>query len=160
MTDPSIAVSRRAFVALVGSSTLVLMQGPRVAAAGSAVTVWKDRGCGCCTAWIEHLRRHGHAVTAIDATDLHAIKTRLGVPAELASCHTAEVAGYVIEGHVPAQAIARLLAERPDARGLAVPGMPVGSPGMEGGTPEAYDVILFGTRPPVRFGRFLGDQPI
>jgi hypothetical protein len=160
MTEPSTAVSRRAFVALVASGTLVLTQRPHAAGARSAVTVWKDPGCSCCTAWIEHLRRHGHEVTAIDATDLHVIKTRLGVPAELASCHTAEVAGYVIEGHVPAQAIARLLAERPDARGLAVPGMPVGSPGMEGGTPEAYDVILFGARPPIRFGRFLGAQPI
>jgi hypothetical protein len=75
-------------------------------------------------------------------------------------CHAAEIAGYVIEGHVPAQAIRRLIAERPDALGLAVPGMPVGSPGMEGGTPEIYDVILFGKRPPMSFGRFIGDRPV
>jgi len=81
------------------------------------------------------------------------------VPAELASCHTAEIAGYVIEGHVPAYAINRLLAEKPQARGLAVPGMPIGSPGMEGGTPEAYEVILFGKDHPVSYGRFIGDQP-
>jgi len=81
------------------------------------------------------------------------------VPAEFASCHTAEIAGYVIEGHVPAYAINRLLAEKPQARGLAVPGMPIGSPGMEGGTPEAYEVILFGKDHPVSYGRFIGDQP-
>ena len=75
---------------------------------------------------------------------MQAVKTRLGVPEKLASCHTAEIAGYVIEGHVPAHAINRLLAEKPTARGLAVPGMPIGSPGMEGGRPEVYEVILFG----------------
>ena len=91
---------------------------------------------------------------------MQAVKTRLSVPAELAACHTAEIARYVIEGHVPAQAITRLLAEKPDALGLAVPGMPIGSPGMEGGTPEVYDVILFGKRSPVSFGRFMGDQPV
>jgi hypothetical protein len=77
------------------------------------------------------------------------------VPAELASCHSAEIAGYIIEGHVPAQAINRLIAEKPDALGLVVPGMPIGSPGMEGGTPKVYDVILFGKRSPVSFGRFM-----
>ena len=82
------------------------------------------------------------------------------MPEELASCHTAEIAGYVIEGHVPAQAIRRLLTEKLAARGLAVPGMPIGSPGMEGGTPEVYEVILFGKDHPVSFGRFIGDRPV
>jgi hypothetical protein len=90
---------------------------------------------------------------------MQAVKQRLDVPAELGSCHTAEIAGYVIEGHVPAYAINRLLTEKPQARGLAVPGMPVGSPGMEGGTPEPYKVILFGKDHPVSYGRFIGDRP-
>ena len=92
---------------------------------------------------------------------MDSLKQRLGVPAELASCHTAEVGGYVVEGHVPAAAIRRLLAERPDATGLAVPGMPAGSPGMDfpGVDPEPYEVFLFG--PTIQpFGRFLGAQEI
>ena len=88
------------------------------------------------------------------------IKARRGVPPELASCHTAEIQGYTIEGHVPARAIARLLAEKPEAHGLAVPGMPIGSPGMEGGSPEPYDVILFGKGPPARFERYVAERPI
>lgn len=129
------------------------------AAPKPAIHVSKDPNCGCCTGWVQHLRNNGFTATVVDTKDMPAVKTRLGVPEELASCHTAEIAGYVIEGHVPAQAINRLLAERPDARGLAVPGMPIGSPGMEGGRPEVYEVILFGKDNPVSFGRFLGDKP-
>lgn len=125
-----------------------------------AIKVWKDPNCGCCTGWVEHLNRNGFTTTVIEAADMKTIKMQRRVPADLTSCHTAEVAGYTIEGHVPARAIMRLLAERHDALGLAVPGMPIGSPGMEGGKPEAYDVILFSARPPVSFGRFLGDQPV
>ena len=105
------------------------------------ITVHRDPNCDCCTGWIEHLERSGFPVTRIETNELDKIKARLGVPEELAACHTAEGSGYVIEGHVPAAAIDRLLAERPKARGLAVPGMPLGSPGMSG-PPEAYDVIL------------------
>jgi hypothetical protein len=94
---------------------------------------------------------------------MSSIKQRLGVPAPLTACHTAQLVAqprnYVIEGHVPAHAIKRLLAERPEALGLAVPGMPIGSPGMEGGTPEAYDVVLFGANGHSRFGRYRGDRP-
>jgi len=121
--------------------------------------VWKDPGCGCCSGWVEHLRRSGFAVEAIDTADLAAVKTALGVPAELASCHTAKIETYVIEGHVPAAAIRRLLAERPAGLGLAVPGMPIGSPGMEGGTPQPYDVVLFGAPSPTVYGRFIGAEP-
>ena len=86
------------------------------------------------------------------------MKTRLGVPDDLAACHTAEVSGYVIEGHVPAIALKRLLAEKPDATGLAVPGMPIGSPGMEGGTAEKYEVVLFGPSGRRSYMRFLGGR--
>jgi hypothetical protein len=104
-------------------------------AAGPTVIVSKDPNCGCCVGWAEHLSASGFPV-----------KARLGVPHDLAACHTAEVGGYVIEGHVPASAIRRLLSEKPQAKGLAVPGMPTGSPGMEvpGSPPEEYAVILFG----------------
>ncbi|SMP51638.1 DUF411 domain-containing protein [Noviherbaspirillum suwonense] len=100
-------------------------------AAGEAITVYKDPDCGCCSAWIEHLREAGYKVRAVDSADMAAVKKRLGVPAELASCHTGVVdaSGQVVEGHVPAAALARLLAT-PSVKGVAVPGMPVNSPGM------------------------------
>jgi len=100
-------------------------------AAGEAITVYKDPNCGCCTAWIAHLREAGYKVRAIDSDDMAAVKKRLGVPAELESCHTGVVdaSGQVVEGHVPAAALARLVAT-PSVKGVAVPGMPVNSPGM------------------------------
>ena len=151
--------TRRAMLGLISSVAVGLATGVR-AATRPTIKVWKDPNCGCCTGWVEHLRRNGFTATVVETADMQAVKTRLSVPAELAACHTAEIAGYIIEGHVPAQAITRLLAQKPDALGLAVPGMPIGSPGMEGGTPEVYDVILFGKRSPVSFGRFMGDQPV
>jgi hypothetical protein len=129
-------------VALAGGVSLLASWPSRAEVA--EVTVYKDPYCGCCNKWVEHLKAAGFAVTAHDAEDMSRIKTEAGVPAALESCHTAKVGGYVIEGHVPADDIKRLLAERPDAVGLAVPGMPIGSPGMEqGDTREPYDVILF-----------------
>jgi hypothetical protein len=124
------------------------------------MTVSKDPNCGCCSGWVAHLRRNGFVVSVTETSDVHSIKERLGVPADLASCHTAEIAGYVIEGHVPALAITRLLADNPSALGLAVPGMPTGSPGMAGGSPEIYDVILFGKGGQQRFGRYRGDRQV
>jgi hypothetical protein len=126
------------------------------------MTVTKDPNCGCCEAWINHLRQSGFAVQARNTNDLDRIKARLGVPKDLAACHTAEIAGYVIEGHVPAAAIHKLLAERPRARGLAVPGMPAGSPGMEvsGSEPEAYEVILFDAQERRVFARYRGTVQI
>lgn len=123
--------------------------------------VTKDPSCGCCEAWVAHLAAAGFSVRVVDSTDMDGLKQRLAVPADLASCHTAEIGGYVVEGHVPAAAIRRLLAERPDATGLAVPGMPAGSPGMDfpGADPEPYEAFLFG--PTTRsFGRFLGPREI
>ncbi|MGD9828369.1 MAG: DUF411 domain-containing protein [Hyphomicrobiaceae bacterium] len=122
--------------------------------------IFRSPTCGCCHLWAEHLRRNGFAATIIDTDDMRAVKARLAVPAELASCHTAEIEGYVVEGHVPAHAIRRLLAEKPKARGLAIPGMPIGSPGMEGGTPEIYEVILFGEGVTRSFGRYRESAPL
>ncbi len=112
-------------------------------AAHPVMTVYKSPTCGCCTKWIDHLRAAGFPVTARDTSDLDAVKARYGVPRKLISCHTAIVRGYVIEGHVPADLIARLLAERPRIAGLAVPGMPANSPGMDLPSSERYDVVAF-----------------
>lgn len=113
-------------------------------AAAQDILVHKSPWCGCCAAWVEHLEENGFDVTVREHENMTPIKVEAGVPDELYSCHTAHIEGYVIEGHVPAADIARLLAERPDAQGLAVPGMPAGSPGMEvPGFSQPYDVILF-----------------
>lgn len=96
----------------------------------ASIAVYKSANCGCCEKWVDYLRSEGFDVLAENRSDLSAIKRKLGVEPEYQSCHTAVIDGYVIEGHVPAQAIRRLLAERPDTRGLAVPGMPSNSPGM------------------------------
>lgn len=110
---------------------------------GPEITVYKSPTCGCCRKWIDHLRAAGFQVTARDTSDLGAITARYGVPRSVTSCHTAVVQGYVIAGHVPAGVIARLLRERPRVAGLAVPGMPAGSPGMESPTPARFDVLAF-----------------
>jgi hypothetical protein len=107
------------------------------------VTVYKTPTCGCCTNWVEHLRDEGFAVETVDQPDLSPVKTEHGVPGALQSCHTAVVDGYVIEGHVPAEDIRKLLAERPAVTGIAVPGMPMGSPGMEGPYSDPYEVFTF-----------------
>jgi len=114
-------------------------------AAAGVVDVYKDPGCGCCSKWAEHLREHGFTVRTTDVGNLAALKTSHDVPQAVYSCHTALVGDYVIEGHVPASDIQRLLRERPPVAGLAVAGMPIGSPGMEmpGRRPELYDVMAF-----------------
>ena len=135
-------MNRRLFLASVLSTPLAA----RAAfAAAPRITVAKSPTCGCCSAWVEHVRAAGFEVDArnVSQTSLDALKVQAGVPAELTSCHTAQVEGYFIEGHVPAGDIQRLLAERPDALGLTVPGMPIGSPGMEmGNEREPYDTII------------------
>lgn len=109
----------------------------------TAIEVYKSPYCGCCTDWIKHLRHSGFSVRAHDVRDASAYRAKFGVPEQLGSCHTAMAGGYAIEGHVPAREIRRLLAERPGAKGLAVPSMPLGSPGMEGPRRDPYDVLLF-----------------
>jgi hypothetical protein len=133
--------------ALVGAASGMLTALPCASiAAGQTIRVTKDPNCDCCVGWVAHLRASDFSVVVNDTNELGAVKTRLGVPPDLVACHTAEVGGYAIEGHVPAIIIKRLLREQPLAKGLAVAGMPVGSPGMEvpGTAPEEYDVVLFG----------------
>jgi hypothetical protein len=109
-----------------------------------AVTVYKDPNCGCCSLWVRHMEQSGFTVTAHDTADMPAIRAKHGVPAHVQSCHMGVVAGYVIEGHIPADDVKRLLTERPKVKGIAVPGMPVGSPGMEqGNVRHAYSVLTF-----------------
>jgi hypothetical protein len=145
---------------LVGLGASAMLMGSTVFAEGALpkVAVTKDPSCGCCGNWVAHLKDAGFPVEVTESAEVNRLKVRLGVPKALASCHTAEVDGYVVEGHVPAPAIKRLLAERPEGRGLAVPGMPVGSPGMEveGSEAETYSVILFGPSGQRTFARFRG----
>ena len=108
-----------------------------------SITVYKSPTCGCCTKWVSHLQANGFEVEAINRQDMNGVKTEAGIPRQLASCHTAKIGGYVIEGHVPADDVKRLLEERPDVAGLTVPGMPMGSPGMEGHRKDNYDVLTF-----------------
>ncbi|MFN5583194.1 DUF411 domain-containing protein [Gemmatimonas sp.] len=143
--------SRRAFLQTAALTVAGLLAArPLRAAAQPSVpsvltmTVYKDPNCGCCAEWVTHVKQAGFAVTVRDIADMASVKASFGVPDALGSCHTAKVGPYVVEGHVPADLIKRLLREQPAGRGLAVPGMPMGSPGMEqGGRKDAYDVLLF-----------------
>jgi hypothetical protein len=110
----------------------------------NTLVVYKSATCGCCKNWVEHMRHAGFTVVVHDTDDVQPVKDESGVPTALRSCHTALVGKYVIEGHVPAPDVRRLLRERPAVAGLAVPGMPAGSPGMEAATSERYDVMTFG----------------
>lgn len=134
-------------LALLGSVAFGAAAAHVVAAAQDpplpTMLVYKSPTCGCCTAWVEHVRRAGFRVVVRDTVDVQPVKDRWGVPPALGSCHTARVGGYVIEGHVPADVVQRLLKEKPVVLGLAAPGMPMGSPGMEGGRPEPYNVVSF-----------------
>lgn len=130
-------------IGAAASSPPVAVAADTSHAALPTITVYKTPTCGCCTDWVDHLRENGFSVVAHDLDDLSPIKAELGIRRELASCHTAVVDGYVVEGHVPADLIARLLTERPAVTGIAVPGMPIGSPGMEGPYSQRYDVLTF-----------------
>ena len=125
---------------IVSAGMLVL---PLLSQTAPQMTVYKTRTCGCCSLWIEHLKGNGFNVAVQEVDSTAEYEKRYGVPRQLQSCHTAVVNGYAIEGHVPAREIHRLLKEKPSAKGLAVPGMPMGSPGMEGSRNEAYSVMLF-----------------
>ena len=134
----------------------------RNAEAAPRMIVNKDPNCGCCSGWVEHVRNAGFDPLVKEAGDLAPLKSRLSIPPSLVSCHTAQVDGFVIEGHVPAPAIRRLLSERPQAAGLAVAGMPVGSPGMEvpDGAEETYDVVLFGPTGQRVYARYKGTKEL
>jgi len=148
MTDT--IISRRAVLrgglAMTAVGIAATTLGPLALAQPSTareIHVYKDPNCGCCSAWIAHLEADGFAVASEDRSDMAAVKDRLEVPRSMRSCHTAVIGDYVIEGHVPAADIRRLLAVRPDALGLAVPGMPIGSPGMEmGNRQDSYKTWL------------------
>ena len=131
------------YSAVISVVVAMYIGGLPLAVAGE-VTVYKSATCGCCSNWIAHMKRNGFTVKSVNVADPVSYKTKYGVPLNLASCHTALVEGYVIEGHVPAADIKRLLKERPKVSGLIVPGMPDGSPGMEQGNPPVpYDVLTF-----------------
>lgn len=135
----------------IGGGVAIVALLPSVSAASAkpvSITVYKDPSCGCCAKWVEHLRASGLAPEVHDRSDMDALKDSLGVPLELRSCHTAVAGRFVVEGHVPAADVKRLLAAAPaHVVGLAVPGMPAGSPGMEmGGRGDRYDVIAFGAK--------------
>lgn len=139
-------MNRRDFVRnALGAGALTII-APRVlhATAPIAMTVYKSPTCGCCKEWIKHVEKNGFAVKAIDMDDPTPMRRTAGVPLNMASCHTALVGAYVVEGHVPADLIKQMLAEKPAIRGLAVPGMIAGTPGMEdGGLPRPYRVMAF-----------------
>jgi hypothetical protein len=133
---------RRLLVAAVPAAIAAWCVPAWAAQPAAAIEVWKDPNCGCCGEWVKHLEASGFKVKVND-TGNNAARARLGIPSRLGSCHTAQVGRYAIEGHVPAADIRRLLAEKPAAIGLAVPGMPIGSPGMEDGSRrDPYDVLL------------------
>ena len=138
-------MQRRSLLNTIAVLTAVGLAPDLMAQSQMAVEVWKDPNCGCCQDWVIHLQANGFTVKVND-TGNTAARARLGIPAALGSCHTAQVGGYAIEGHVPAFDIRRLLKEKPKAAGLAVPGMPIGSPGMDGsiygGRKDAYRVML------------------
>jgi hypothetical protein len=113
------------------------------AESGPLVKVYKSKTCGCCSKWVDHLREAGFTVEATNVPDVSVYKRQHGVPPQLASCHTAIVQGYVVEGHVPADDVIRMLKLQPEVLGIAVPGMPLGSPGMEAPNPEYYETLAF-----------------
>jgi len=122
---------------------LMLLAGCGEQKVAGTITVYKSPTCGCCKKWVSHLESNHFKVIAHDTLDMDKVKRELGVPASLGSCHTAVINGYIIEGHVPASAIQRLLKEKPAVAGLAVPGMPMGSPGMEGPRKDPYNALVF-----------------
>ncbi len=157
----SLKLNRRAVLFALVSAGFAAVPS-RAPASSPKINVTKDPNCGCCNAWAKHLDENGFAVSLVNNPQINRLKAKLGVPAALASCHTAQTEGYVIEGHVPADAIHRLLRDRPKLSGLAVPGMPVGSPGMEveGTPPETYSVIGFGPGGQSVFAHYKGAREV
>lgn len=144
--DPSRRRILKGTAAITGAALLAGVLPAWAAAPELRIDVWKSPTCGCCNDWIKHLQANGFTVSATNVPDSRHVRARFGMPAKYASCHTALIGGYVIEGHVPAREIKRLLREKPQALGISAPGMPVGSPGMDGpeygGVRDPYDVML------------------
>ena len=133
----------KGLLACVMTAGLTLLTGG-LAAAEPPMTVYKTKTCGCCGKWVEHLRANGFVVNVKEVEETESIRRQFGVPEKLASCHTGVISGYAVEGHVPAAEVRRLLKEKPKGKGIAVPGMPLGSPGMEQGPrKDTYWVLLF-----------------
>jgi hypothetical protein len=130
-------------MALSLSFVLVAALAP-LAQVATPIVVYKTPTCGCCVRWVDHMRQHGFKAKVTDLPSLDTVKQSAGVPANLQSCHTSTVGGYAIEGHVPADVVRKLLKEKPAIAGIAVPGMPMGSPGMEGAYKDKYNVVAFG----------------
>lgn len=154
-------IGRRRF----GLAGLAILAGPGLAHGDALppLQVWRDANCGCCGAWVDHMRAAGFVVEDNIVRSVAPARRVLGTPADLLSCHAGLVGGFVLEGHVPAHAVKRLLAMRPaGVRGLAVPAMPVGSPGMEvpGQQPDTYDVVAFGEGPHRTFMQFRGGEEV
>ncbi len=158
-------LSRRQSIQLLITTTAFLVPTTHLSAANQAgelekIVMHKSATCGCCGKWAQKMRDAGFIVEEIIEADMQAVKSRLGVSTQMHSCHTSEIAVYIVEGHVPAQALRQLLQERPKVSGIAAPGMPSGSPGMEMGAPEVYTLYLFdaaGARP---LGKWQGDKPV
>jgi hypothetical protein len=150
--------------ALIGSAALTLLALARTATAEPVqIAVTKGTGCECCDGWAKRLRASGYTVAVTETDDLEAVKTKLAIPEDLRTCHTGQMGENLLEGHVPVVAVAFLLREKPEGMiGLAVPGMPVGSPGMEvkGAKPDEYPVILFGPAGRRVWGKFRGTSQI
>ena len=145
-------MSRRAWLGVAAGGAVVTLLGERwwrtanpavLAADATPITVYASPTCNCCHKWVKHLERNSFLVTVENLADVTTVKRRIGVPEGLWSCHTAMVAGYAVEGHVPADVILKLLRERPAFAGIAAPGMPAGAPGMEGAGKDAYDILAF-----------------
>lgn len=135
-----------ASVLLLAVAGFFVFLSPQASEANTVMVVYKDPNCGCCADWIDHIQAAGIEVDVRDTSEMNQVKLQHGVSRGLSSCHTALIDGYVVEGHVPAEDVLRMLQERPQIKGLAVPGMPIGSPGMEQGDPadyDAYDVVAF-----------------
>ncbi len=154
-------IARRSILLVCGFLAFILA-GTARAETLPLVTVYKDPSCDCCAAWADHVKAAGFSIEVVEQKDMRAFKRRNGVPQSLSSCHTAKVGGYIVEGHVPVSSIVRMLREKPAVKGLAVPGMPLGSPGMEveGVEPETYNVILFDEEKAHIFAQYRGETLI
>lgn len=129
------------FLSLIALTVIFIPNLTRADTALPTVTVYKSPTCGCCSKWVKHLESNGFVVEAKNRKNLNSIKRELGIEPQFQSCHTAKIGSYVVEGHVPASDIKKMLADKPDIHGLAVPGMPMGSPGMEGPRKDNYNVL-------------------